>query len=170
MNQTPDAARTIRPPAYIIRRIITSTLRINIKLIVILLLISAITQTHAAKTHHTWNKQDMLGDNLGPGLHPHTFRITSTNIGGGLFSNLAAASVPTTESDPPPTAIIEDKDTRKKKKNTKKDKEMIFIPSHKFTAAMQQQDDLNTNIALYQEASGKFDATTMAKNTVGDLK
>ena len=120
MNQTPEAARTIRPPAYIIRKIITSTLRINIKLIVIILLISAITQTHAAKTHHTWNKQDMLGDNLGPGLHPHTFRITSTNIGGGMFSNLAAASVPTTESDPPTIPIIKNKDTKKKKRKTHK--------------------------------------------------
>jgi hypothetical protein len=145
MNQTPDAAKTIRPPAYIIRRIITSTLRINIKLIVILLLISAITQTHAARTHHTWNRQDMLGDNLGPGLHPHTFRITSTNIGGGMFSNLAAASVPTTQSDPPPTPIIENKDTKRKKKSIKKDRDTKFIPAHKFTAAMQQQDDLNTN-------------------------
>jgi len=32
---------------------------------------------------------------------------------------------------------------------------------------MQQQDDLNSNIALYQEASGKFDATTMAKKYSG---
>ena len=63
----------------------------------------------------------MIGDNLGPGLHPHTFRITSTNIGGGMFSNLTAASVPTTESDPPPIPIIKNKDTKQKKKeNTQK--------------------------------------------------
>ena len=85
-----------------------------------------------------------------------------------MFSNLAAASVPTTESDLLPIPIIKNKDTKKKKKeNTKKDKDIRFIPAHKFTAAMQQQDDLNSNIALYQEASGKFDATTMAKKFSG---
>ena len=129
-------------------------LRPSIKLFTIFLFLSAITQTHTLKPlHHTWNKQDMLGDGIKPGPHPHTFRITSTNVSGGLYSMIPAASVPTTEDD--------ETEARKGKKNGKTRK---FVPSHKFTAFCKQQSDLDTNLALAQEAGGSnFNASHLSK-------
>ena len=128
-----------------------------------------ITQSHATNPYHTWNRQNMLGDNISPCAHPNSFRITSTNMSGGMFSQLQAASVPTTYEDPP-SPIIDSTINKTKRRMRKKEVNTRYIPAHKFTAAMQQQADLHTNIALYQEASGGFNASNMANKFSGKFE
>jgi hypothetical protein len=80
---------------------IIRSLRPTKNLMIAVLFLVIITQSHATNPYHTWNRQNMLGDNISPCAHPNSFRITSTNMSGGMFSQLQAASVPTTYEDPP---------------------------------------------------------------------
>ena len=100
-----------------------------------------IVPTTGHKTHFSWEKENMVGDYIKPGAHTGTFRITSNNQSGGLFSSLAAALTP----------IIDDENKKNK-----------GLCAHKFTASMQQSDDLHTDLALFQETGSGMNCTKLA--------
>ena len=108
---------------------IIRSFRPTIKLFIPVLFLMIITQTHATNPYHTWNRRNMLGDRITPCAHPNSFRITSTNMNGGMFSQLPAASVPTTYEDPP-SPIIDSTIRKTKRKMRGKDVNTRFIPAH----------------------------------------
>ena len=82
----PEARTPITLPTIntMCRQILRS-FRPTIRLFTVILFLMIITQTHATNPYHTWNRQNMLGDKITPCAHPNSFRITSTNMNGGMF-------------------------------------------------------------------------------------